>query len=128
MLTDPIADMLTRLRNASNVEHDTVVLPYSKEKKAVLDIFAENNFIESVEVVDRDGGKYQEIEVQLNTKKKINPKRVSSPGRRVYVKKNEIKPIKSGLGLMVISTSKGIMSADSAKEKELGGEVICEIC
>ena len=127
MHTDPIADLLTRIRNAGNAHLTVVIVPYSKIKEGILKILQEKAFIEGYEVVTN--GKFKELSITLKEElEKLKLKRVSKPGQRIYVKKDQIKSIKSGLGMSIISTSKGLMSNSEARKQNLGGEIICEIC
>lgn len=129
MQTDPIADMLSRIRNAIAVGQASVSLPHSNLKEAVAKILADSGFLESVESSVDSGKKSLTITINQD----INPalitelKRVSRPGRRQYVKANEIPKIKGGRGLVVVSTSQGVMSGEIARHKGLGGELICEV-
>ena len=133
-MLDPIADMLTRIRNAQRAKHKVVSVPFSKLKYSIAQILQQRNFIQSVR--KEDGEKFPVLNVELkyeiisNTEK--NPaiqeiKRVSRQGQRIYVKKADIKRIKNGYGISIISTSKGIMTGESARKLGLGGELICEV-
>lgn len=133
-MLDPIADMLTRIRNAQMVKHKEVSVPFSKLKLSIAKILEQRNFIESVKKEMGESFPVLKIvlkyEVVSNTEK--NPaireiKRVSRQGQRIYVKKTEIKRVKNGYGISVISTSQGMMTGDKAKKLGLGGEVICEL-
>jgi len=125
MITDPIADMLTRIRNAQHARKEVVRVPHSKQKLAILKVLEANGFVGKVsEVKD---AKFPEIEIELKNGGSFQFNRVSKPGRRVYTKFSEIKPVLSDLGIAVISTSAGFLTNKEAKEKKLGGEVICEI-
>lgn len=129
-MTDPIADLLTRVRNANMVNHEKVELPASKTKKAIADIFKVEGYIKDCELID--DGKQGIIRIYLkygaNKEKVITGlKRISKPGLRVYAKKDEIPRVLGGLGTAVISTSKGIMTDKEARKQGLGGEVICYI-
>jgi small subunit ribosomal protein S8 len=127
--TDPIADMLTRIRNAVLVRKHQVTLPHSKIKESVARLLAENNFIDGIEVTDADIGK--ELTVKINDENKgsriTEIVRVSKPGRRYYVNSKEIPVVKRGRGVVIISTSKGLMTGDRAKSEHIGGELICKI-
>lgn len=127
--TDPIADMLTRIRNAIAVGKAQIVLPHSNAKERVARILAENGFLQSVTVSGKDKAKMLEITIRSenanSTISEIN--RVSRPGRRVYVKSNGIPSVKRGRGLVVVSTSSGVMTGEQAKQKKLGGELICKV-
>jgi small subunit ribosomal protein S8 len=133
-MLDPIADMLTRIRNAQRAKHKTVLVPFSKLKLSIAKILEQRKFIESVK--EEIGEKFPELKIVLkydivsNTEK--NPaireiKRVSRQGQRIYVKKTDIKRVKNGYGISIVSTSKGIMPGDKAQKLGLGGEVICEV-
>jgi len=124
MLTDPIADMLTRIRNAQMAKKSFTSIPYSKIKAELLKVLREKNFILGVE--EGGSGINKELIIKL-TDRIFNLKRVSKPGRRVYKGKDELKPVVSGYGIAILSTSAGIMSADEAKKKGVGGEILCEI-
>ncbi len=130
VMTDPIADMLTRIRNANAVLHETVEIPSSKMKAAVLEILKEEGFVKSVETVEN--GKHTNLKVTLkygsNNEKVITGiKRISKPGLRVYAKKEELPRVLGGLGIAIISTSKGVMSDKQARKEGLGGEVIAYV-
>lgn len=130
MMTDPIADFLTRIRNANMVYKDQVEVPASKMKKGLAEILKNEGFIRNYEVVD--DGKQGILRLYLkygpNKQKVITGlKRISKPGLRVYVKKDEIPKVLGGLGIAVISTPKGLMTDKQARKEGLGGEVICYI-
>ena len=126
MHTDPIADLLTRIRNAINAGHETVVIPHSKMKLSILQVLKEKGFIDAVEEVK--SGQFPELKVMLKDDiRRLTLKRISTPGQRIYVKKGDMKSVKSGLGITIVSTSKGVMSGLEAKKQNLGGELICEI-
>lgn len=130
VMTDPIADMLTRIRNANAALHETVEIPASRMKAAVLEILKEEGFVKSVETVE--SGKHTALKVTLkygsNNEKVITGiKRISKPGLRVYAKKEELPRVLGGLGIAVISTSKGVMSDKQARKEGLGGEVIAYV-
>jgi small subunit ribosomal protein S8 len=127
--TDPIADMLTRIRNAVLVRKHQVTLPHSKIKESVARLLAESNFVDGVEVSDAEIGK--ELTVKINDDNKgsriTEIVRVSKPGRRYYVNSKEIPVVKRGRGIVILSTSKGLMTGDQAKAEHIGGELICKI-
>ncbi len=125
MLTDPIADMLTRLRNQSAVGHEHFTVPYSKIKKSILDLLASAGFVEGVETTQENNHPY--INVKLVPNKKLHVKRVSKPGQRIYVKNEDINKVRNGLGISIISTPKGVMTNLQASKEKIGGELICEI-
>ncbi len=130
VMTDPIADMLTRVRNANSVYHEKVEIPGSKIKEAIAGILKEEGFIKDFEVISDD--KQGVIRVSLkygpNREKIITGiKRISKPGLRVYAKKEELPRVLGGLGIAIISTSQGVMSDKEARRKNLGGEVIAYV-
>ncbi|MBT3704566.1 30S ribosomal protein S8 [Candidatus Peregrinibacteria bacterium] len=125
MNTDPIADLLTRIRNSSGANLSSCTIPYSKIKENILKILVEKSFVTKYEKVEN---KFPELVVQLEEGKTITLKRISKPGQRIYVKKDDLKrPLLSGLGVRIISTSKGLMTSEEAYKKDLGGEIICEV-
>lgn len=126
MLTDPIADLLTRIRNASMARKDSVTVPYSTMKMAVLKVLQDRGFVQEFNNVKNND--FEEINIVLNpTRKDISLKKISKPGQRIYVKTSQLKKINGGLGVAVLSTPKGIMSGEDAKKQNLGGELICEV-
>lgn len=129
-MTDPIADMLTRLRNANNVFHESVEIPGSKVKTAIAAVLKEEGFIN--DYTFNEDGKQGIITVSLkygpNREKVISGiKRISKPGLRQYVKHDELPRVLGGLGIAIISTSKGIMSDKNARKAGLGGEVVAYV-
>ena len=130
VMTDPIADMLTRIRNSNNAKHDTVDIPASNIKKSLAEILLQEGFIKGYDVID--DGKQGIIRVQIkygqNSEKVITGlKRISKPGLRVYANKNEIPKVLGGLGIAVLSTSKGILTDKAARKENVGGEVLCYV-
>lgn len=130
MMTDPIADMLTRIRNGSNAKHDSVDIPASNVKKELAKILLDEGFVKSYDVIE--DGKQGIIRVDLKygqqSQKVISGiKRISKPGLRVYVKSDEIPKVLGGLGIAVLSTSKGIMTDKIARKEGIGGEVVCYV-
>lgn len=126
MYTDPISDMLTRIRNGYMSRKDTVNIPFSKNKMALLSVLKQRKFIEDYKQVKND--KFEEIEINLNPEiYEITLKRISKPGQRIYQKYGALKKVHGGLGVAVVSTPKGIMSGEEAKKMKLGGEVLCEV-
>ncbi|NLW22806.1 MAG: 30S ribosomal protein S8 [Tissierellia bacterium] len=130
MMTDPIADMLTRIRNGNNAKHSTVDIPASNIKKEIARILLEEGFIKGYDVID--DGKQGIIRVELkygkyNEKVISGIKRISKPGLRVYVKSDEIPRVLGGLGIAILSTSKGIMTDKEARKEGIGGEVVCYV-
>ena len=128
MMTDPIADMLTRIRNASMIGKKEVVFPYSKIKLAIANILVQNGYLKKVEEIK---DKHTSILISLkydNGQPVIHHiKRLSKPGRRNYVKSDEIKEVLNGFGLSILSTSHGLMTHKQAKKAKVGGELLCEI-
>src|SRR5436190_1897111 len=130
MYTDPIADYLTRLRNALKAQKKTVEIPASKTKARISEILLKNAFISEYKVVDTDN-KQGSIVVRLkyynNESVILGLERVSRPGIRKYVSKDEIPRVLNGLGIAIVSTSKGLMTDKEAKKLGVGGEVVCNI-
>lgn len=128
--TDPIADMLTRIRNAINVRKHTVNVPHSNLKESVAKVLADQNFIDGFEVETSAEG-YKVLVVKINSEDSnariTEIERLSRPGRRWYVSADEIPVVKRGRGVVVVSTSKGLMVGKDAKQKRLGGELICKV-
>jgi small subunit ribosomal protein S8 len=130
VMTDPIADMLTRIRNSNNAKHETVDIPASNIKQSLANILLEEGFVKGVDVIE--DGKQGILRVQLKygaDKEKIitGVKRISKPGLRVYVKSDEIPRVLGGLGVAILSTSKGIITDKVARKEKVGGEVICYV-
>ena len=127
--TDPIADMLSRIRNAVAVGKAEVSLPYSAQKQAVADILVKNGFLKSITASDEADRKI--LNIAINDEDSVATiteiRRVSRPGRREYVQAKEIPMVKRGRGIVVISTSRGVMSGEEAKRQQLGGELICQV-
>ena len=127
--TDPISDMLTRIRNAIAVRKNEVTLPHSNIKESVARLLQESNFIDGVSVEDAPVGKTLKVKIYDED---ANPRiteivRLSKPGRRYYVNAKEIPVVKRGRGVVIISTSKGLMTGDRAKVERVGGELICKV-
>ena len=130
MMTDPIADMLTRIRNAVRVERPTVEMPISKVKRGLADVLKREGYIWDWQEVDGEPVGQLRIELKYGPNgERVIPRirRVSKPGRRVYSKYRDLRPVLSGLGITVISTSRGVVSDREARQRKLGGEVLCEI-
>jgi small subunit ribosomal protein S8 len=127
--TDPIADMLTRVRNAAAVNKTEVSLPHSKVKETVAQILASNGFLAGVDTTEENGKKTLIVKISNQDEpiKLTSVTRLSRPGRRMYVKSAAIPTVKRGRGLVVISTSRGIMTGRDAANQKLGGELICEV-
>ncbi|HZU76205.1 MAG TPA: 30S ribosomal protein S8 [Dehalococcoidia bacterium] len=135
-MTDPIADMLTRIRNGSTAKHDTVAMPASKVKVAIAQVLKDEHFIRDFEVADEPakhgGTPHKVLKVHLSYSGKREAvlnglQRVSKPGLRVYVQKREIPRVYGGLGIAILSTPQGIMTGQQARQKSLGGEVLAYV-
>ena len=130
MMTDPIADLLTRIRNAVRVEHADVACPISKVKQGVADVLKREGYIWnwSEEEASPVANLHIELKYGPNGERVIqHVKRISTPGRRVYRKARDLRPVLNGLGISIISTSRGVLSDREARQRNLGGEVLCEI-
>jgi len=130
MTNDPIADMLTRIRNAIMMKHQYVLVPSSKIKQAIAQILVDEGFVERVEEIE--DGSHRQLRIWLkydqNRKPVItNLRRVSKPGRRIYRGKDEIPWVLSGVGVAILSTSRGVMSDRQARRRGVGGEVLCYV-
>jgi small subunit ribosomal protein S8 len=131
MMTDPIADMLTRIRNAFAVSKQEIVLPFSKIKYEIAKILKKEGYLAEVEKVE-DDGPFAQLRLVLQYKENNVPaithiQRVSVPSRRQYATREEIPYVLNGLGIAIISTSKGLMTNKQARRARIGGEVICEV-
>ena len=130
-MSDPIADMLTRIRNANTAKHDTVDIPASKMKISIADILADEGYIEKYDLVD--DGKFKTIHMTLkygaNKNEKVisGLKRISKPGLRVYAGVEDLPKVLGGLGTAIISTNQGVVTDKEARKKGVGGEVLCFI-
>lgn len=133
MQSDPIADLLTRIRNAIAVKHATVAVPHSKIKLAVAQILKDEGYIEDVTVTDEKPVQNIVITLKYWGKRReqrpviTNLQRVSKPGRRVYVGKNEIPWVLSGMGISILTTPRGVMTGQQARREGVGGEVLCYV-
>ncbi len=131
MMTDPIADMLTRIRNAVRVERPFVEMPLSRVRRGVAEVLKREGYIWDVTEVDGEPSKVLRLELKYgpNGEHIIQTiKRISKPGRRVYAKSKELRPVLNGLGISILSTSRGVVSDREARQQNLGGEVLCEVC
>ncbi|MDO5126582.1 MAG: 30S ribosomal protein S8 [Eubacteriales bacterium] len=130
-MSDPIADMLTRIRNANTAKHDTVDIPASKMKLAIADILLKEGYVKAVDVIEE--GNFKTIKITLkygaNKNEKIltGLKRISKPGLRVYASKDELPKVLGGLGTAIISTNKGVLTDKEARKENVGGEVLAFI-
>ncbi|MGI9623784.1 MAG: 30S ribosomal protein S8 [Acidimicrobiales bacterium] len=129
-MTDPVADMLTRIRNANTAMHDDVRMPASKLKESLAGVLRDEGYINNFEVTDNSNGPGRTLKIDM----KYSPsrarvisglKRVSKPGLRVYTKADEIPRVLGGLGVAVVSTSRGLMSDREARKRRMGGEILC---
>ena len=132
MMTDPIADMLTRIRNANSMKYKTVNIPHSKVKVEILNVLKNEGYIEGFEEKRNETSHRKEIIVTLKyigSKERViqGLKRISKPGLRVYAEANRLPKVLNGLGIAVVSTSKGIMSDKDARKQLLGGEIIAYV-
>lgn len=130
MLTDPIADMLTRIRNAITVKRSHVDVPASQLKRGLAEVLKREGYIWDWQEVEAAPVNHLRLELKYGANGEVviqHIKRVSTPGRRVYRKAKEMRPVLNGLGITIISTSSGIVSDREARQKNIGGEVLCEI-
>ena len=130
-MTDPVADLLSRIRTAYMAKHDRLDVPLSKVKLEVCRILKEQGYVESFELLDSDSVKRQ-VRIYLRYAPNGEPlirsiKRISKPGRRVYKGAEEIRPVLNGLGVGIISTSQGLLTDSQARQRRVGGEVLCEV-
>lgn len=131
-MTYPIADMLTRIRNASRARHQKVAIPWSRVKEAIIKVLIEEGYLRESKKVKDSQGAGEALLVQLKFDRENRPvivgiKRVSSPSRRVYVGAQAVTPIRKGLGINILSTPKGIMVDREALKARVGGELICSV-
>ena len=128
-ITDPLGDMLTRIRNAQMRGMDKVVTPASKLRARVLEVLQGEGFIRGYAEIEKDGHKHIEIELKYFDGSPVisEIRRVSKPGRRVYSSKSDIPLVRNGLGISILSTSKGVMSDNTARNENVGGEILCRV-
>ena len=129
-MSDPMADMFTRIRNAASARHESVRVPASNVKRAVAGVLHEEGFVKDVQEVEEGPRKFLELEITYGEDRKAllsGIRRVSRPGLRVYVNKQEIPRVYGGLGVAVMSTSQGVMSGREAWRRKIGGEVLCYV-
>lgn len=127
MMTDPIADMLTRLRNANKANFEKVDIPASRVKANICKVLKQEGYIQGFKLVKRKQGGGLDIRVSLRDGSLVGLQRVSKPGLRVYKKHDEMPRVISGLGISIVSTSKGVISSRDARVKKVGGEVLCNV-
>ncbi len=128
--TDPIADMLTRIRNATMAKHEFVLIPWSKMKIAIVKILKEEGFVDNYEVLRGKPGRMIKISLKYTAKKQpaiLGLRRISKPSLRVYVQRSEIPRVYGGLGIAILSTPKGVMIGQQAWKQRLGGELLCHV-
>lgn len=129
-MTDPIADMLTRIRNANTVGHDTVDIPASKMKKSIAGILTEEGYIKGFDVIDNNTQGTIRVQMKYGPDKErviTGIKKISKPGLKVYAKADDIPKVLGGLGIAIISTSNGVISDKEARKLGVGGEVVCYV-
>ncbi len=126
MTTDPIADMLTRIRNAAGARQSSTRMPYSKIKEAIATILKNNGFISDFQV-DAEGLKSIVVNLEAQSANLTNLSRISKPGRRVYTAASDIPTVLGGRGIVIVSTSRGLMTGRQARKQGLGGELICKV-
>lgn len=130
MMTDPISDMLARIRNASIARHDRAEMPHSNLKQHVAEVLKQEGFLDDVRTSEGDGPKTLTIVLRYGRDKSSaidGIRRVSAPGRRVYVRHDRIPGVRSGMGISILSTSRGVMTDRQAREQRVGGELLCEV-
>ena len=129
-MSDPVSDYLTRLRNAIKAEKKSVDIPYSKFKEAISEILKKSSFIEDYKIIE-DGDKFKHLSIKLKYSDGdsviLGLKRISKPGIRKYVANDSIPRVRNGMGIAIMSTSKGLMTDKEAKNLNVGGEVVCEV-
>lgn len=124
-MSDPIADLIIRIKNAQNSQHDELIVPFSRFKLAVLEVMKKYEIITDIEV--KEGKKFKSIVIKFGNKQISHIKRISKPGRKYYVKANQIPRPLRGIGLVILSTPHGVISGNEARKKQIGGELICEV-
>jgi len=130
MITDPIADMLTRIRNASGAKHARVDLPSSKMKVEIARILKDEGYVSNFKVIEEKGKKTLRVFLRYTPERRsviTDLKRVSRPGSRRYLGKTDIRPVVGGMGISILSTPRGLMTGQSARKAGLGGEHLCEV-
>ena len=129
-MTDPVADFLTRLRNANSAYHETISLPYSKLKAGIAEILKKEGYVSAVKVEDAEVGKTLVVDLKYGPNRErtiVGIKRVSKPGLRVYAKSTELPRVLGGLGIAILSTSSGLLTDRQAAKKGVGGEVLAYV-
>lgn len=129
-MSDPIADMLTRIRNAAKAKFNSIDIPGSKLKTELAKVLLEEGFIRNYKIIKDSKQDVLRVYLKYDDNRKdviMGLKRISKPSRRVYVKSKDIKPVLNGLGIAILSTSKGIMTDKAARKENIGGEIICNV-
>ena len=130
MMTDPVSDMLSRIRNGALARHDRVEMPHSFLKKNIAEVLKAEGFVDDVRESDGEGKKTLTLVLRYGRGKDSaidGVRRVSAPGRRVYVRHDRIPRVRSGMGISILSTSRGVMTDRQAREQKVGGELLCEV-
>jgi len=130
MMTDPIADMLTRIRNATMARHDRVEMPHSRLKEHIAAVMKSEGYLDDVRLSEGDGPRMLTLVLRYGRERESaidGLRRVSTPGRRVYVRHDRIQRVCSGMGISILSTSRGVMTDREARRQRVGGELLCEI-
>jgi small subunit ribosomal protein S8 len=130
MMTDPIADMLARIRNAALARHDRAEMPHSRLKEHVAKVLKGEGYVDDVRVSEGEGPKTLTLVLRYGRGKDSaidGVRRVSTPGRRVYVRHDQIPRVRSGMGISILSTSRGVMTDKEARKQRVGGELLCEV-
>ncbi|MBX3260238.1 MAG: 30S ribosomal protein S8 [Labilithrix sp.] len=130
MMTDPVSDMLARIRNGALARHDRVEMPHSNLKKHIADVLKSEGYVDDVRESDGEGKKTLTLVLRYGRGKDSaidGVRRVSAPGRRVYVRHDRIPRVRSGMGISILSTSRGVMTDRQAREQKVGGELLCEV-
>ncbi len=128
-MTDPVADLLTRIRNAASTKKASVLVPYSKLNEAIVNVLIKNSYLDASEVQEENGHKMLRLDLKYKNRSSVitTIQRVSKPGRRVYSSSEKLKKVLAGHGISIVSTSRGIMTNVEARQKSLGGEVLCKV-
>ena len=130
MMTDPIADMLTRIRNTTTARHDRVEMPHSRLKEHIAAVMKSEGYLDDVRLSEGDGPRMLTLVLRYGRERESaidGLRRVSTPGRRVYVRHDRIQRVCSGMGISILSTSRGVMTDREARRQRVGGELLCEI-
>lgn len=126
-MSDPIADLIIRIKNAQAVNKEQIIVPYSKFKEAIVKVMKDNDFISDIEKIKDDKKDRDNLKITFTDKKITHLKRLSKPGQRKYINGGSIPRPLRGFGLVILSTPKGVISGDDARKMHIGGELICEV-